>query len=303
MDAVRRVAGRQHGLITRDQAEQIGIGPAGVVLGTGQRPARRRRPPRGRAPRLTPLARAADPRRRALGRSGGDGVPPIRRAPVGRGGHAVRHRSTSPSPSEPARRPSRGSASTRRPTSRICGRSAVPGSPRRTRSGSWSTSARSRPRPCRGHSRASCSTASSRGRRSRRPFVGTAGRAAMASSSCEPPSPRGTSKAARPTACSSSGCPPCWPRTACRPPRSTPASSATRSTSPLEHARVVLECDGWDTHGRDRRQFERDRARDATLIAAGWVVLRFTWIQITRRPAWVASIIRRTVVTRRRARE
>jgi very-short-patch-repair endonuclease len=69
----------------------------------------------------------------------------------------------------------------------------------------------------------------------------------------------------------------------------------------LEHARVVLECDGWDTHGRDRRQFERDRARDATLIAAGWVVLRFTWIQITRRPAWVASIIRRTVVTRRSA--
>ena len=32
---------------------------------------------------------------------------------------------------------------------------------------------------------------------------------------------------------------------------------------------VVLECDGWDSHGRNRRQFERDRERDATLTAAG----------------------------------
>jgi very-short-patch-repair endonuclease len=63
-------------------------------------------------------------------------------------------------------------------------------------------------------------------------------------------------------------------------------------------ARLVLECDGWDTHGRDRRQFERDRVRDGALAAAGWLVLRFSWRQITRRPAWVASIIRKTVTAR-----
>jgi very-short-patch-repair endonuclease len=60
-------------------------------------------------------------------------------------------------------------------------------------------------------------------------------------------------------------------------------------------ARLVLECDGWEAHGRDPTQFERDRARDAALIAAGWVVLRFTWKQITRQPAWVASIIARAL--------
>ena len=32
---------------------------------------------------------------------------------------------------------------------------------------------------------------------------------------------------------------------------------------------IVLECDGWDSHGRDRDQFERDRVRDAELAAAG----------------------------------
>jgi very-short-patch-repair endonuclease len=69
----------------------------------------------------------------------------------------------------------------------------------------------------------------------------------------------------------------------------------------IEPGRVIIECDGWDSHGRDRRQFERDRARDAELSALGWIVLRFTWLQITRRPAWVASSIRRTIVSRRAA--
>ena len=32
--------------------------------------------------------------------------------------------------------------------------------------------------------------------------------------------------------------------------------------------------------------------------AAGWVVLRFSWRQITRRPDWVADTIRRTLLTR-----
>ena len=48
---------------------------------------------------------------------------------------------------------------------------------------------------------------------------------------------------------------------------------------------IVLECDGWSTHGLDREKFERDRTRDAELAAAGYVVLRFTYRAILRRPA------------------
>ncbi len=62
--------------------------------------------------------------------------------------------------------------------------------------------------------------------------------------------------------------------------------------------KVILECDGWASHGLDRKQFERDRERDQLLIAAGWVVLHFTWAQIARRPAWVAQSIRRVLEER-----
>lgn len=62
--------------------------------------------------------------------------------------------------------------------------------------------------------------------------------------------------------------------------------------------RVAIECDGWEGHGLDRQRFEGDRARDAALVASGWVVLRFTWRQITRRPAWVADAIRSTLHAR-----
>jgi hypothetical protein len=51
---------------------------------------------------------------------------------------------------------------------------------------------------------------------------------------------------------------------------------------------VVVETDGYATHG-DRAAFERDRARDAALQAAGYVVLRFTWRQITREPLTVVA--------------
>ena len=60
---------------------------------------------------------------------------------------------------------------------------------------------------------------------------------------------------------------------------------------------VVIEVDGWATHGA-RSQFEHDRRRDADLVAAGWVVLRFTWLQVTRKSAWVAERISATVETR-----
>jgi hypothetical protein len=40
--------------------------------------------------------------------------------------------------------------------------------------------------------------------------------------------------------------------------------------------RVIVETDGWATH-RTRAAFERDRAKDAALTAAGYRVMRFTW--------------------------
>lgn len=58
---------------------------------------------------------------------------------------------------------------------------------------------------------------------------------------------------------------------------------------------VVIECDGWNYHGRDRDQFERDRHDDAEFAAHGWIVLRFTYRKITTRPADVAHQIRRTI--------
>lgn len=58
---------------------------------------------------------------------------------------------------------------------------------------------------------------------------------------------------------------------------------------------VILECDGWIYHGLDRRQFERDRDRDAELVAAGWIVVRFTYHAITTTPGRVARRIRETL--------
>ena len=47
---------------------------------------------------------------------------------------------------------------------------------------------------------------------------------------------------------------------------------------------VILECDGWASHGLIHANFERDRARDADLTAKGWIVIRFTYRAITMDP-------------------
>ncbi len=56
-------------------------------------------------------------------------------------------------------------------------------------------------------------------------------------------------------------------------------------------APIILECDGWTYHGLQRATFERDRDRDADLIAAGWIVVRFTYRAITMRPKATADRI------------
>jgi very-short-patch-repair endonuclease len=59
-------------------------------------------------------------------------------------------------------------------------------------------------------------------------------------------------------------------------------------------ARVVVECDGFETH-RTRAAFERDRRRDAELQAAGYRVLRATWRRLTGDAEQLATEIAATL--------
>jgi very-short-patch-repair endonuclease len=61
--------------------------------------------------------------------------------------------------------------------------------------------------------------------------------------------------------------------------------------------RLVVECDGWSTHGIDREQFELDRRRDADLAALGHVVIRVSSRALFRTPAVVARTVARNVWT------
>ncbi len=56
------------------------------------------------------------------------------------------------------------------------------------------------------------------------------------------------------------------------------------------HERVAIEVDGWAWH-TDPDRFRRDRRRQNALVLAGWTVLRFTWDDLTNRPARVVAEI------------
>jgi very-short-patch-repair endonuclease len=55
--------------------------------------------------------------------------------------------------------------------------------------------------------------------------------------------------------------------------------------------RIAIEVDGYEVHGTPKAM-AADFERQNRLMAAGWVVLRFTWIQVVRQPAAVAAAIR-----------
>ena len=55
--------------------------------------------------------------------------------------------------------------------------------------------------------------------------------------------------------------------------------------------RLIVELDGFETHGT-RAAFERDRARDRALTAAGWRVVRITGRQLENDPATLAGELR-----------
>jgi very-short-patch-repair endonuclease len=54
--------------------------------------------------------------------------------------------------------------------------------------------------------------------------------------------------------------------------------------------RLIVEIDGFDAHGT-RAAFERDRARDAQLVAAGHRVIRITWRQLRDEPHRVVATL------------
>jgi very-short-patch-repair endonuclease len=58
---------------------------------------------------------------------------------------------------------------------------------------------------------------------------------------------------------------------------------------------VIVECDGWTTHGLSKCQFESDRDRDADLTGAGFVTVRRTYRQITSRRAETARKIENAI--------
>jgi very-short-patch-repair endonuclease len=55
--------------------------------------------------------------------------------------------------------------------------------------------------------------------------------------------------------------------------------------------RLVVETDGWETHGT-RAAFQTDRRRDAALVAAGWRVMRFTYDDVVREGSTVVRRLR-----------
>jgi very-short-patch-repair endonuclease len=62
-------------------------------------------------------------------------------------------------------------------------------------------------------------------------------------------------------------------------------------------ARLAVEADGYEFHG-SRRDFAADCHRYDELVAAGWLVLRFTYEQVIGDPAWVVATIRAALAQR-----
>jgi len=62
--------------------------------------------------------------------------------------------------------------------------------------------------------------------------------------------------------------------------------------------RLAIEVDGFEVHGTPSA-FQKDLERQNRLTAAGWTVLRFTWLDVVRRPEWVVSQIAAVLRDRR----
>ena len=61
--------------------------------------------------------------------------------------------------------------------------------------------------------------------------------------------------------------------------------------------RLIVEIDGYTYHA-SRCAFERDRAKDAVLAAAGYLVIRITWLQMEREPYVVVARLAQALARR-----
>lgn len=64
----------------------------------------------------------------------------------------------------------------------------------------------------------------------------------------------------------------------------------------FSRARIAVEIDGRAFHGHDR--FQSDRTRQNALVGAGWLLLRYTWEDLTQRPDQVVREIRAALAER-----
>jgi very-short-patch-repair endonuclease len=62
--------------------------------------------------------------------------------------------------------------------------------------------------------------------------------------------------------------------------------------------KIAIEADSFTYHST-RDAFSRDCERYDELVAAGWLVLRFTWEQVMFQPEWVVETVQRTREDRR----
>ena len=61
--------------------------------------------------------------------------------------------------------------------------------------------------------------------------------------------------------------------------------------------KLAIEVLGWRFHA-GKRAWERDLNRHNVLVESGWLILYFTWSDITKRPAFVAEQVARSLVAR-----
>ncbi len=60
---------------------------------------------------------------------------------------------------------------------------------------------------------------------------------------------------------------------------------------------IVLEAEGFEFHG-ESEMLDRDCARYDELVVRDWLVLRFSWLQVMRRPGWVREMVSAGVALR-----
>jgi len=77
-------------------------------------------------------------------------------------------------------------------------------------------------------------------------------------------------------------------------PRLVIAGQVVRPDIVFEKLKLAIEADGFRYHSKSGR-YQHDRTRQNALVLAGWMVLRFTWEDLTERPQYVVDQIRAAI--------